>query len=199
MADKLNETEIIERLNNAPSVRGFFIAAVDIFNDSIDALIQRIFRKDNFAVQSVVGPLLQDSGPLGDLSVRLKLLYGLGVLPDNVYHDIEDIIKIKNTLNSDASYYEFTDPNILEPITKLNLVQSLGMVQLQVSEPDDDIDLDYHVRHSALPKPGGERELGVLVSRLHSNRMDFKRPLWECHVIEGLENPDSAIMRALLS
>ncbi len=144
MADKLNETEIIERLNNAPSVRGFFIAAVDIFNDSIDALIQRIFRKDNFAVQSVVGPLLQDSGPLGDLSVRLKLLYGLGVLPDNVYHDIEDIIKIKNTLNSDASDYEFTDPNILDPITKLNLVQSLGMVQLQVSEPDDDIDLDFY-------------------------------------------------------
>jgi mannitol operon repressor len=71
-------------------------------------------------------------------------LYGLGVLPDNVYHDIEDIIKIKNTLNSDASDYEFTDPNILEPITKLNLVQSLGMVQLQVSEPDDDIDLEFY-------------------------------------------------------
>jgi WS/DGAT/MGAT family acyltransferase len=58
---------------------------------------------------------------------------------------------------------------------------------------DDSIDLDYHVRHSALPKPGGERELGILVSRLHSNRMDFKRPLWECHVIEGLENNRFAI------
>lgn len=53
---------------------------------------------------------------------------------------------------------------------------------------DKDIDLDYHVRHSALPKPGGERELGILVSRLHSNPLDFSRPLWECHVIEGLEN-----------
>jgi WS/DGAT/MGAT family acyltransferase len=53
---------------------------------------------------------------------------------------------------------------------------------------DEHIDLDYHVRHSALPKPGGERELGILVSRLHSNHMDFKRPLWECHLIEGLEN-----------
>lgn len=58
---------------------------------------------------------------------------------------------------------------------------------------DESIDLDYHVRHSALPKPGGERELGILVSRLHSNRMDFKRPLWECHVIEGLENNRFAI------
>ena len=53
---------------------------------------------------------------------------------------------------------------------------------------DKDIDLDYHVRHSALPKPGGERELGMLVSRLHSNPLDIVRPLWECHVIEGLEN-----------
>ena len=49
------------------------------------------------------------------------------------------------------------------------------------------IDLDYHLRHSALPKPGGERELGVLISRLHSHPMDFNRPLWEAHVIEGLE------------
>lgn len=50
------------------------------------------------------------------------------------------------------------------------------------------IDLDYHLRHSALPLPGGERELGVLVSRLHSHPMDFNRPLWEAHIIEGLEN-----------
>lgn len=50
------------------------------------------------------------------------------------------------------------------------------------------IDLDYHLRHSALPKPGGERELGILVSRLHSHPMDFNRPLWECHIIEGLAN-----------
>lgn len=52
--------------------------------------------------------------------------------------------------------------------------------------PDEQIDLDYHLRHSALPKPGGERELGVLVSRLHSRPLDFTRPLWEFHVIEGL-------------
>lgn len=52
--------------------------------------------------------------------------------------------------------------------------------------PDEDVDLDYHLRHSALPAPGGERELGVLVSRLHSSRLDRKYPLWELHIIEGL-------------
>ena len=55
------------------------------------------------------------------------------------------------------------------------------------------IDLDYHLRHSALPKPGGERELGVLVSRLHSHPLDFNRPLWEAHIIEGLENKRFAL------
>ena len=55
------------------------------------------------------------------------------------------------------------------------------------------LDLDYHLRHSALPYPGGERELGVLVARLHSHPMDMTRPLWECHMIEGLENRRFAV------
>jgi diacylglycerol O-acyltransferase / wax synthase len=58
-----------------------------------------------------------------------------------------------------------------------------GWVELESNQ----IDLDYHLRHSALPAPGSQRELGILVSRLHSARMDRRYPLWECHVIEGLE------------
>lgn len=50
------------------------------------------------------------------------------------------------------------------------------------------VEMDYHLRHSALPYPGGERELGQLVARLHSHSLDLARPLWECHLIEGLEN-----------
>ncbi len=52
---------------------------------------------------------------------------------------------------------------------------------------EQEFDLDYHFRHLALPAPGGERELGVMVSRLHSNALDRHKPLWEFHLIEGLE------------
>ncbi len=51
---------------------------------------------------------------------------------------------------------------------------------------DESFDIGYHVRHSALPSPGGERELGILVSRLHSNQIDFRRPPWSMQVIEGV-------------
>jgi diacylglycerol O-acyltransferase / wax synthase len=53
-------------------------------------------------------------------------------------------------------------------------------------EQDGEFELDYHLRHSALPRPGRVRELLSLVSRLHGTLMDRTRPLWECNVIEGL-------------
>lgn len=58
---------------------------------------------------------------------------------------------------------------------------------LQTWIEDSDVDLEYHVRRSALPSPGDERELGILVSRLHGHPVDFHRPPWELHLIEGLE------------
>lgn len=52
---------------------------------------------------------------------------------------------------------------------------------------DEKLDLDYHVRRTALPSPGDERELGIVVSRLHGHSLDFHRPPWEAHLIEGRE------------
>jgi diacylglycerol O-acyltransferase len=51
---------------------------------------------------------------------------------------------------------------------------------------DDQFNLDYHVRHAALPRPGGEDELKCLVSRIVSQQLDRGKPLWELWAIEGL-------------
>lgn len=55
-----------------------------------------------------------------------------------------------------------------------------------VWEEVDAVDLEHHVHHSALPQPGGERELGQLIARLHSQPLDLTRPPWEVELIEGL-------------
>src|SRR3546814_21124025 len=55
-------------------------------------------------------------------------------------------------------------------------------------EEAKNIDIYYHLRHDALPYPGGERELGVLVARLHSHPLDLQRPPWEIKLLEGLDN-----------
>ncbi|MDP2774920.1 MAG: wax ester/triacylglycerol synthase family O-acyltransferase [Nocardioides sp.] len=57
-----------------------------------------------------------------------------------------------------------------------------------VWRPDEQFDIEHHVRHSALPKPGRVRELLELCSRLHGTRLARERPLWEAHIIEGLRD-----------
>jgi WS/DGAT/MGAT family acyltransferase len=55
-----------------------------------------------------------------------------------------------------------------------------------IDEPE--IDLEYHVRHIALPHPGDWRQLMIQVARIHSRPLDKTKPLWEAYVIEGLDN-----------
>ena len=70
--------------------------------------------------------------------------------------------------------------------------QRLQTVPLGLDHPywvdDQDFDLEYHVRHIALPKPGDWRQFCIQVSRIHARALDRDRPLWELYVIEGLDS-----------
>jgi len=68
----------------------------------------------------------------------------------------------------------------------------LATVPLGIDRPywvaGGDIDVEYHIRHIALPQPGDWRQLMIQVARLHSRPLDRNKPLWEVYVIEGLDN-----------
>lgn len=90
----------------------------------------------------------------------------------------------------------FEDTRDLEVVQPWNLKLSHPRMLFRPDQSwvvDNNFDIDYHVRRSALASPGDERELGILVSRLHSNPVDFTRPPWELHFIEGLEGGRFAI------
>jgi diacylglycerol O-acyltransferase / wax synthase len=69
--------------------------------------------------------------------------------------------------------------------------QLVREVPLELGRPvwvdDPDFNIDYHVRHTALPAPGGEEELRRLVGRVMSQQLDRTKPLWEIWVVQGLE------------
>ena len=59
---------------------------------------------------------------------------------------------------------------------------------------DHEFNLDYHVRHTSLPRPGGPAELRQVAARVQAQRLDRARPLWECWVLEGLEGGRFALL-----
>ena len=70
--------------------------------------------------------------------------------------------------------------------------QKLVRVPLDLDHPywvdDANFDLEFHVRHIALPKPGDWRQLCIQAARIYARPMDMNKPLWEYTVIEGLDN-----------
>jgi diacylglycerol O-acyltransferase / wax synthase len=76
--------------------------------------------------------------------------------------------------------------------------QKLAFPRFEMGRPfwvdDPSFNLDYHVRHSALPKPGSDEQLRHLVGRIFSQRLDRSKPLWELWVIQGLAGGGFALI-----
>jgi diacylglycerol O-acyltransferase len=86
--------------------------------------------------------------------------------------------------------------------SRLHLVprfrQRLVVPPLEAGRPlwadDANFNLTYHVRHTALPEPGGEEQLKRLAGRVFSQRLDRSKPLWEMWLVEGLEDDRFAVL-----
>jgi diacylglycerol O-acyltransferase / wax synthase len=76
--------------------------------------------------------------------------------------------------------------------------QKLAFPRLEAGRPfwvdDPNFNLDYHVRHTALPKPGSEEQLRALAGRIFSQRLDRSKPLWEVWIVHGLEGGRFALI-----
>ena len=90
-------------------------------------------------------------------------------------------------------YEEIAAVKDFQPTFRKHPATLLGGITNAAWTYDDDVDLDYHLRRSALPSPGRIRDLLELTSRLHGTLMDRHRPLWEAHIIEGLPDRRFAV------
>jgi diacylglycerol O-acyltransferase len=86
--------------------------------------------------------------------------------------------------------------------TRLHLVprfrQKLAFPPLETGRPlwvdDPSFNLEYHVRHTALPSPGSEEQLRALAARVHSQALDRTKPLWEMWLVQGLDGGRFALL-----
>jgi WS/DGAT/MGAT family acyltransferase len=97
-----------------------------------------------------------------------------------------------------GSFYEVYKRHIasrlhLFPVLKKKIVPVPWDIDHPIWIDDDELDIDYHIRDSRLPKPGTMEQLEDLVGRLHSNFLDRSRPLWEFYVIDGLADGTIAV------
>lgn len=83
---------------------------------------------------------------------------------------------------------ELRSEHEVRPPFNQRLARPYGLAGSLFRWVEDEVDLDYHFRHLALPEPGRIRELFAIVSRLHASLLDRHRPLWECYLIEGIED-----------
>lgn len=133
------ENRILERLNARQTVAGFIQATVGLLAEAVDLLVLQAFRKDDYAVKYAVEPLLEGSGPLADLPVRLKLIYALGVISRDEYEDVELLLALNNELKHENKIHSFTDDEILGPINMLHSMTALPP-QPTLHLPEDVVD-----------------------------------------------------------
>ena len=76
----------------------------------------------------------------------------------------------------------------LAPTFRRRLTELPGGLHMPYWVDDPDFDLEYHVRHIALPQPGDWRQLCIQIARIHARQIDLRRPPWEMTVIEGLNS-----------
>jgi diacylglycerol O-acyltransferase / wax synthase len=76
--------------------------------------------------------------------------------------------------------------------------QKLAFPPIETGRPlwvdDASFNLEYHVRHTALPAPGSEEQLRALAARIHSQQLDRSKPLWETWLVQGLEDNRFAVI-----
>lgn len=78
----------------------------------------------------------------------------------------------------------------MAPIFQRKLVNMPFDIANPIWVIDEDIDLEYHIRHVIVPPPANRNTVDKLVARLHSSLLDRSRPLWEMHILDGLPVPD---------
>jgi diacylglycerol O-acyltransferase / wax synthase len=119
--------------------------------------------------------MLRAERPETPIQIQMLLIYDPATAPDSR-------VTFKGILEEVAARLH------LAPTFRRRLTELPGGLHTPYWVDDPDFDLEYHVRHIALPQPGDWRQLCIQIARIHARQIDLRRPPWEMTVIEGLNS-----------
>lgn len=126
------------------------------------------------------GAFLSLESPTTHLHILGALIFDPGEVPGGVgFPRVRDLV---------------ADRVSLVPPFRMRMIEVPFGLQHPSMVEDPAFDIDYHVRRASLPRPGGLDELAALMGDLASRPLDRRRPLWEFHVVEGLEHGHIAVV-----
>lgn len=142
MSLKLNDDEIIERLNQTQSLNDLFLSSVTLIQDQISQLTLTLVSKQHHAKEFVVPSLFGEKGPLNTAMVQVKLLYVLGLLSKMQFEDIEILLNHDEIqLNSNEDFIRLMTqlncinlPPILTFSNETNRKQEIHTISNQLKE-----------------------------------------------------------------
>lgn len=129
---------------------------------------------------------MKQLGPLDSAFINLESnntpqhIGGLGIYDPSTAAD--GFVRFKDVLAN------FDQRMQREPLFRTRLVTVPGDIDRPYWVEDKNFDVEFHIRHIALPQPGDWRQLWIQTARLHARSLDMARPLWEIYIIEGLDN-----------
>ncbi|MDG6881909.1 Mannitol repressor protein [Phocoenobacter uteri] len=173
----ISKDNFIRQLSEVASLRGFLALSVNQFSQNIELLINRVFRKKDFVVESVVNSLFEHQGPLAELSVRLKVLVSLGVISTEVFEDINFLIELKDQLSNEVEEFSFSDSYIIDEIKKLHHIDLNIVLDILKKEPklDNKDSLQYQMFQTRLEKI--VRSSLILAISAIRDQLDIESPL----------------------
>lgn len=130
------ESNVFEVLSEVRNANEFSIACYDVLEDAIDELLQGVFRKDDYAMKYAVAPLLDSNGPLQQLDIRLKLLFGLGLLSQQIYDDVEKFVLLKSVVQDCGMLLEFRAPEFVACLKEISAVTDIMALTFDINSMD---------------------------------------------------------------
>ena len=148
-------------------------AVADAFGESLRVAVPRVSTGYVEQLSWTDDMMLRAERPETPMQIQMLLIYDQSTAPGGC-------VTFKRILDAlDARLH-------LAKSFRRRLTELPGGLHMPYWVDDPDFDLEYHVRHIALPQPGDWRQLCIQVARIHGRQLDLRRPPWEMTVIEGL-------------